>query len=119
MHVDPRPEDVGLSTPRLDRVSRWMRRRVASGWLLGLLVAIVQEGESGRFASNYTRPDEGGLALIDAAAGSRFLGEMLPPSPQGVSESRNLGPEPLPASRPDAGLAPAAGTPAARSRPCG
>ena len=33
----------------------------------------VPEGEGGRFASNYTRPDEGGLALVDAAAGSRFL----------------------------------------------
>ncbi len=33
----------------------------------------VPEGEAGRFASNYTRSDAGGLALADAAAGSRFL----------------------------------------------
>ena len=33
----------------------------------------VAEGEGDRFASNYTRSEEGGLALVDAAAGSRFL----------------------------------------------
>ena len=33
----------------------------------------VAEGEGGRLASNYTRPEEGGLALVDAAAASRFL----------------------------------------------
>ena len=31
------------------------------------------EGEGGRLSSNYTRSDGGGLALVDAAARSRFL----------------------------------------------
>ncbi len=31
------------------------------------------EGEGGRLASNYTRSEEGGLALVDPAARSRFL----------------------------------------------
>ena len=42
MQLDARPEDVGLSTSRLARVTRWMRRWVDSGRLPGLLVAIVR-----------------------------------------------------------------------------
>ena len=42
MQLDARPEDVGLSTPRLARVTQWMRRWVDSGQLPGLLVAIVR-----------------------------------------------------------------------------
>ena len=42
MQLDARPEDVGLSTPRLDRVTQWMRRWVDSGRLPGLLVAVVR-----------------------------------------------------------------------------
>ena len=43
MHAGARPEDVGLSAPRLARVSRWMRRWVDSGRLPGLLVAVVRD----------------------------------------------------------------------------
>ena len=42
MRADTRPEEVGLSTPRLARISRWMRRWVDSGRLPGLLVAVVR-----------------------------------------------------------------------------
>ena len=42
MHIDTRPEEVGLSTPRLDRIGPWMRRWVDSGRLPGLAVAIVR-----------------------------------------------------------------------------
>ena len=42
MQPDARPEDVGLSSPRLARVTQWMRRWVDSGRLPGLLVAIVR-----------------------------------------------------------------------------
>ena len=41
MEIDTRPEDVGLSTPRLARITQWMQRWVDSGRLPGLLVAIV------------------------------------------------------------------------------
>ena len=43
MHIDTRPEDAGLSTPRLDRIVPWMRRWVDSGRLPGLAVAIVRD----------------------------------------------------------------------------
>ena len=43
MQVDTRPEDVGLSTPRLARVTQWMRSWVDSGRLPGLLVAVVRD----------------------------------------------------------------------------
>ena len=43
MHIDTRPEDVGLSTPRLARILPWMRRWVDSGRLPGLLVAVVRD----------------------------------------------------------------------------
>ena len=43
MLVDARPEEVGLSTPRLDRIAQWMRGWVDSGRLPGLLVAIVRD----------------------------------------------------------------------------
>ncbi len=42
MQIDTRPEDVGLSTPRLARITQWMRRWVDSGRLPGLLVAVVR-----------------------------------------------------------------------------
>ena len=42
MQLDTQPEDVGLSTPRLARVTQWMRRWVDSGQLPGLLVAVVR-----------------------------------------------------------------------------
>ena len=42
IRTDARPEDVGLSTPRLATISQWMRRWVDSGSLPGLLVAIVR-----------------------------------------------------------------------------
>ena len=43
MQVDTRPEDVGLSTSRLARVTQWMRSWVDSGRLPGLLVAMVRD----------------------------------------------------------------------------
>ena len=43
MEIDTRPEDVGLSSPRLARITHWMRRWVNSGRLPGLLVAVVRE----------------------------------------------------------------------------
>ena len=43
MHVDTRPEEVGLSAPRLARIVPWMRRWVDSGRLPGLLVAVVRD----------------------------------------------------------------------------
>ena len=42
MQIDARPEEVGLSTPHLARITQWMRRWVDSGKLPGLLVAIVR-----------------------------------------------------------------------------
>ena len=43
MQTDTRPEDVGLSTPRLARIAQWMQRWVDSGRLPGLLVAVVRD----------------------------------------------------------------------------
>ena len=43
MQVDTRPEDVGLSTARLARITQWMRSWVDSGRLPGLLVAVVRD----------------------------------------------------------------------------
>ena len=43
MNVEASPEDAGLSSPRLARISRWMRRWVDSGRLPGLLVAVVRD----------------------------------------------------------------------------
>ena len=43
MQTEARPEDVGLSTSRLARITQWMRRWVESGRLPGLLVAIVRD----------------------------------------------------------------------------
>ena len=58
MHIDTRPEEVGLSTPRLDRVSRWMRRWVDSGRLPGLLVAIVRDDRLAWFETRGLRDVE-------------------------------------------------------------
>ena len=43
MYVDARPEDVGLSTPRLARIVPWMRHWVEAGKVPGLLIAIVRD----------------------------------------------------------------------------
>ncbi len=43
MRTDARPEDVGLSAPRLARIREWMRRWVDSGRLPGLLVAVARD----------------------------------------------------------------------------
>ena len=51
MQIDTRPEDVGLSTPRLARITEWMRRWVDSGRLPGLLVAIVRDDRLAWFDS--------------------------------------------------------------------
>ena len=42
MQIDARPEEVGLSTPHLARITQWMRRWVDAGRLPGLLVAVVR-----------------------------------------------------------------------------
>ncbi len=43
MNIDTRPEEVGLSSPRLDRIVPWMRRWVDSGRLPGIAVAVVRD----------------------------------------------------------------------------
>jgi CubicO group peptidase (beta-lactamase class C family) len=39
-----RPEDAGLSSQRLDRVSNWMKHQVASGKLAGLITMVGRRG---------------------------------------------------------------------------
>lgn len=45
-----RPEDVGLSSQRLERVSRWADRLVADGKLAGLLTLVGRRGEIAHLA---------------------------------------------------------------------
>ena len=60
MQIDARPEDVGLSTPRLARVSEWMRRWVDSGRFPGLLVAVVRDDRLAWFETFGRRDVESG-----------------------------------------------------------
>ena len=60
MKIDARPEDVGLSTPHLDRITPWMRRWVDSGRLPGLLVAIVRADRLAWFEAFGRRDVEAG-----------------------------------------------------------
>ena len=60
IQVDARPEDVGLSTPRLSRITQWMRRWVDSGRLPGLLVAVVRDDRLAWFETCGHRDVESG-----------------------------------------------------------
>ena len=63
MRIDARPEDVGLSTPHLDRITRWMRHWVDSGRLPGLLVAVVRDDRLAWFETHGYRDVENGRAV--------------------------------------------------------
>ena len=63
MRLDTRPEDVGLSTSRLARVTGWMRRWVDSGRLPGLLVAVVRNDGLAWFETCGYRDVESGRAV--------------------------------------------------------
>lgn len=43
--MDAKPEDVGLSSPRLARVNDWARRLVDDGKLAGLTTAVIRRGK--------------------------------------------------------------------------
>ena len=58
-----RPEDVGLSTPHLGRITRWMRHWVDSGRLPGLLVAVVRDDRLAWFETHGYRDVENGQAV--------------------------------------------------------
>ena len=60
MHIDTRPEEVGLSTPRLARILPWMRQWVDSGRLPGLLVAVVRDDRLAWFETRGDRDVESG-----------------------------------------------------------
>ncbi len=45
MHASTTPEQVGLSSERLDRISRWADRQVSSGKLPGVTVWIARHGQ--------------------------------------------------------------------------
>ena len=57
------PEDVGLSTSRLGRVSDWMRRQVDAGVLPGLTVAVSRRGEIAYVERTGSMDLEAGKAL--------------------------------------------------------
>ena len=60
MHIDTRPEEVGLSAPRLARILPWMRQWVDSGRLPGLLVAVVRDDRLAWFETRGDRDVESG-----------------------------------------------------------
>ena len=60
MHLDTRPEEVGLSAPRLARIVPWMRQWVDSGRLPGLLVAVVRDDRLAWFETRGFRDVESG-----------------------------------------------------------
>ena len=63
MRLDARPEDVGLSTPRLARATQWMRRWVDSGQLPGLLVAVARRDRLAYFETCGCRDVEAKLPV--------------------------------------------------------
>ena len=63
MQIDTRPEDVGLSTPHLARITQWMRRWIDSGRLPGLLVAVVRNDRLVWFETCGYRDVEHGRAV--------------------------------------------------------
>ena len=63
MRIDTRPEDLGLSTPRLARITEWMHRWVDSGRLPGLLVAVMRNDRLAWFETCGYRDVENGLAV--------------------------------------------------------
>ena len=64
MQIDTRPEDVGLSSPRLSRIGGWMRRWVDSGRLPGLLVAVVRDDRLAWIEACGRRDVEAGLPVV-------------------------------------------------------
>ena len=60
MQIDARPEEVGLSAPRLARILSWMRRWVDPGRLPGLIVAIVRNDRLAWFETRGFRDVESG-----------------------------------------------------------
>ena len=62
MQIDTRPEEVGLSSPRLARIGGWMRRWVDSERLPGLLVAVVRDDRLAWIETCGLRDVEAGLA---------------------------------------------------------
>ena len=63
MQTDTGPEEVGLSSPPLARISQWMRQWVDSGRLPGLLVAIVRDDRLAWFEACGYRDVEAGRAV--------------------------------------------------------
>ena len=63
MQTDTWPEEVGLSSPRLARISQWMRQWVDSGRLPGLLVAVVRDDRLAWFETCGYRDVEAGRAV--------------------------------------------------------
>ena len=61
MQIDTRPEEVGLSSPRLARIGGWMRRWVDSERLPGLLVAVVRDDRLAWIETCGLRDVEAGL----------------------------------------------------------
>ncbi|MCY4453050.1 MAG: serine hydrolase [Immundisolibacterales bacterium] len=64
MQIDTRPEDVGLSSPRLSRIGGWMRRWVDSGRLPGLVVAVVRDDRLAWIETCGRRDVEAGLPVV-------------------------------------------------------
>ena len=64
MQIDTRPEDVGLSSPRLSRIGGWMRRWVDSGRLPGLLVAVVRDDRLAWIETCGRRDVDAGLPVV-------------------------------------------------------
>ena len=63
MQIDTRPEEVGLSSPRLARIGGWMRRWVDSERLPGLLVAVVRDDRLAWIDTCGLRDVEAGLPV--------------------------------------------------------
>jgi len=63
MKIEARPEDVGLSTQRLGRVSDWMRRQVDEGRLPGISVAIARRDRLAFFETYGASDVERGVPL--------------------------------------------------------
>ena len=61
MQIDTRPEEVGLSSPRLARIGGWMRRWVDSERLPGLFVAVVRNDRLAWIETCGLRDVEAGL----------------------------------------------------------
>ena len=61
------PEDVGLSSERLERFSAEMEKGVAAGHFPGAVAAVARNGEIAFFESYGFRDREAGLPMTDDA----------------------------------------------------